>query len=544
MTETKTLVNDLVKILGADNVVTSGDTFTTFATSTMKEQHHPLGILFPEDANAVEKIIRYFNDKNSVSKQSKLKLQVVGSGKNWGYTSSEPGESDTFILCLKKLNKISDYNRTLGTIRIEAGVTQRELFDFLNNENAQHWMDATGSAEHCSVLANSLERGFGHTPAGNHFEFISDFDIILGSGDLVSTGFRQFSSSSQSYHSEGVYKWGVGPYVDGLFSQSNFGVVISATLKLMPAPEQYLPFFVSTKHADKLEVLTDTLRQLREKLVIRSCVHITNLDKALQAAIDEADWPSSRDALDKNERERYTKQYMLSEWTASGALYGSNEEIAVWKKQIKKAFSRESFDVKFISEKQFGVLKKIAPLAAKISGTKIDRTLEKLNSLMKLKRGEPTNDFLKSVHYKVKSLPDDNDYTLLERNAVGLIWLAPTAPATGFHAEALSELVSASLNEFNIESAISITLLSSTAIECIISLIYDRSVEGADSAAELCHNALQQKLLDAGYLTYRFNSFQHRDYNKYYSSSINGYLRRAKQLFDPNSVLCSGRYGL
>ena len=127
---------------------------------------------------------------------------------NWGYTCSEPGETQAFILYLGRLNKISDYDSSLGTVRIQAGVTQKQLYHFLLEKGLIHWMDATGSSIDCSILGNSLERGFGHTPFGNHFEFISDLDIILGNGEAISTGFRQFSSEEHKYHSESVYKWG------------------------------------------------------------------------------------------------------------------------------------------------------------------------------------------------------------------------------------------------------------------------------------------------------------------------------------------------
>ena len=36
-----------------------------------------------------------------------------------------------------------------------------------------------------------------------------------------------------------TYKWGVGPYTDGLFAQSNLGVVVKAGVWLMPAPEKF-----------------------------------------------------------------------------------------------------------------------------------------------------------------------------------------------------------------------------------------------------------------------------------------------------------------
>ena len=197
-----------------------------------------------------------------------------------------------------------------------------------------------------------------------------------------------------------------------------------------------------------------------------------------------------------------------------------------------------------VSEAKFKWLKRIAPKVSQLSGLKVDKTLDKLNSLMKLKRGEPTNDFLKSVHYKLSQLPLDRNFTKLERNKVGLIWLAPTAPATGKNAENLVSIVSEVLEEFDVESAISMTVLTSTAIECVISLLYDRQSDNSDRLAERCHNSLVRRLIESGYLTYRLNSLQHRDYNKYYSSTLIESIKEIKQTLDPNSVITSGRYGL
>lgn len=537
------LVNKIEAIVGKPNVLTHGEMFDEFSTSTMKEQTHPCAVIIPNNKNDVLQIVKLFNDVNSQNDE-KFQLYPISSGKNWGYTCSEAGSDNAFLLYLVNLNNITEYDDTLGTVRIGTGVTQKQLYNFLKEKGLKFWMDATGSSVDCSVLGNSLERGFGHTPAGNHFEFISDLDVVLGNGKAISTGFRQFSDESKRFASEGIYKWGVGPYVDGIFSQSTLGIVTEATLKLIAAPECYLPFFISTQKASNITSLVDRVRELRERQVIKSCVHITNLDKSLQAALDESDWPLSKLSLSDEDRKRHTKAYMLNEWTASGALYGSVEEVEVWKKKIKRTFANGEFKVQFISEAKFKWLKRIAPKVSQLSGLKVDKTLDKLNSLMKLKRGEPTNDFLKSVHYKLSQLPLDRDFTKLERNKVGLVWLAPTAPATGKNAENLVSIVSEVLEKFNIESAISMTVLTSTAIECVISLLYDRQSDNSDRQAERCHEALIKRFIHSGYLTYRFNSFQHRDYDDFYSSTLITSIREIKHTLDPNSVIASGRYGL
>ena len=89
-----------------------------------------------------------------------------------------------------------------------------------------------------SITIEPLERGFGHTPYSDHFAHIGGFQVVLPQGDVLRTGFGQFENAAAT----SVYRWGVGPHFDGLFTQSNLGVIVEATIWLMPAPP-YMQFF-------------------------------------------------------------------------------------------------------------------------------------------------------------------------------------------------------------------------------------------------------------------------------------------------------------
>ena len=43
---------------------------------------------------------------------------------------------------------------------------------------------------------------------------------------MFTPGFGHYEGARATY----VYKWGVGPYLDGLFTQSNFGMCAGAEL--------------------------------------------------------------------------------------------------------------------------------------------------------------------------------------------------------------------------------------------------------------------------------------------------------------------------
>ena len=72
-------------------------------------------------------------------------------------------------------------------------------------------------------------------------------EVVLPSGEVLRTGMGGLPNT-QVWHQ---YKYGFGPLVDGLFSQSNFGIVTRMGIWLMPAPEAYRDGRVNvTKHDD------------------------------------------------------------------------------------------------------------------------------------------------------------------------------------------------------------------------------------------------------------------------------------------------------
>ena len=70
---------------------------------------------------------------------------------------------------------------------------------------------------------------------------IRDLDSVVRSHDLIEdwlvrTGMGAMAAS-KSWH---LYRPGYGPSVDGLFQQSNLGIVVKSGVWLMPTPETYM----------------------------------------------------------------------------------------------------------------------------------------------------------------------------------------------------------------------------------------------------------------------------------------------------------------
>ena len=81
----------------------------------------------------------------------------------------------------------------------------------------------------------------GYTPYGDHFMMQCGMEVVLPNGDVMRTGMGAMSGSTTWQ----LFKYGYGPYVDGMFSQSNFGVVTKMGIWLMPEPPGYRPYMIS-----------------------------------------------------------------------------------------------------------------------------------------------------------------------------------------------------------------------------------------------------------------------------------------------------------
>ena len=81
-------------------------------------------------------------------------------------------------------------------------------------------------------LGNMVDRGVGYTPYGEHFLFSSGMEVVLADGEVLRTGMGSMPGSNTWQ----VFRWGYGPTLDGIFTQSNYGIVTKMGMWLMPAP--------------------------------------------------------------------------------------------------------------------------------------------------------------------------------------------------------------------------------------------------------------------------------------------------------------------
>ncbi|MBL8212527.1 MAG: FAD-binding oxidoreductase, partial [Bryobacterales bacterium] len=259
------------RLLGSEAVLADPAALRRRQTATFPTWSQVPLVLRPQGREQVQECLRIAN-------RFHIPVYPVSSGKNWGYGSGVPA-GDGVLLDLSALNRIVDFNEELAYVTVEPGVTQQQLFEFLRQRNSHLWMDATGASPSCSLIGNAMERGFGHTPYGDHFNYICGLEVVLPTGECIETGFGRYPGAKATK----VYRWGVGPSLDGLFSQSNFGIVTRMTIWLMPAPECFRAFFCRIDSDEALGDVVEAIRPLRLDGTLRSAMHIANDYKVLSA---------------------------------------------------------------------------------------------------------------------------------------------------------------------------------------------------------------------------------------------------------------------
>lgn len=540
------LIEVLIDIVGTNSVITNNEQLALYNKGTFPNKNVNSLVVEPQNNSEIISILKAIHKYNAeqTSSENKTAIYTVSSGKNWGYSAQEPSFNNAILLKLSRIKAIENYDSKQGTVTVSPGVTQHELFSFLQEKGGDFWMDATGASPHCSIVGNTLERGFGHTTYGDHFDNVCNFEIILADGSVINTGFKQFSKNGIQPVASDCYKWGIGPYVDGLFTQSNFGIVTKMTIWLMPKPEHFEAFFISIKDEEKLPQLIDALQPLKLSGVIKSAAHIGNDHKAIQA-LSFYPWKKAKgtvplpDAL----KEQLKKQFMVSSWSVSGAFYGTKAEVKVWKRILKKAVKGVADDVKFVDERTLNLALKMKSVLSLLTPIDFNTNVPFLEKLFRLKQGVPTNFFIPSSYWRKKTPPvlsDDIDPT---KDNVGLLWLAPIAPIDGKHVKIMSDIIHDIQIKYGYEPGLSITLLTERTLDCVISLVYDRDIEGEDEKALACHDELFEILTNKGYFPYRLSSHAHKAYSEI-DSSLLPKLKKIKKVLDEDNILSPNKYGI
>lgn len=206
----------------------------------------------PANVDQVQAVIHIANEY-------RLPIYPISTGKNLGYGGSAPNLSGSVIVDLKRMNRILEVDATRGFALVEPGVSYFDLYNYMRERRIKLWIDCPEPGWG-SVMGNALDRGVGYTGQAyrDHFGAHCGMEIVLPNGELMRTGMGALPGAKTWQD----YRYGFGPYVDGLFSQGNYGIVTKMGIHLMPEPESMVAGVVEAKHYQDIEPLIAVLNRL------------------------------------------------------------------------------------------------------------------------------------------------------------------------------------------------------------------------------------------------------------------------------------------
>jgi 4-cresol dehydrogenase (hydroxylating) len=433
------------------------------------------------------------------------------------------------------MDRILEVDERLAYAVIEPGVTQGQLSAWLEERGLALALDCTGAGPDASVVGNILERGFGHTPYGDRLRTVSGLEIVLADGRVLETGFGHFEGARTAQ----VFPYGVGPALDGLFTQSGMGVVTRMGVWLMPKPEAYQLFVCSVERDEDLGPAVETLRRLRLEGTLRSVSHVGN---DLRLISGGGPLRQQQGPLSREQRLQLRRAAGLGAWTIAGGLYGDAGQVAAARRRVKRALAGRGRKLLFFDERRLAQAERIAGTLGRVGVARsLAPRIASLRSLFELNRGRPSNRFLAGAYWRRRGgLPPEGPSDPAAEGC-GLMWLAPVIPATGEAALELVGLIEPLFNRHGFDAFLTLSTITDRCLGAVFTICYDREDADETARAQACYEAAFDAAVDAGFPPYRVG-LQSMGRLARKSTVFWDVAADLKRALDPDGLIAPGRY--
>jgi len=525
-------LNHCQTLLSAGAVLPA-DQWPPYAASCLAHPCAIAGVVQPTSPDEVITLVK-------LAAASAIPLYPISTGHNWGYGEAHPVRDGSIIVDLARMNRIIAFDADSGLLTVEPGVTQRQLNTFLQQHGHPFLIPVTGAGPDCSLLGNALERGYGITPYADHFSAVMSLEAVLPDGTLYRPMLDLMGGSSVNH----AFKWGLGPYVDGLFTQGNFGIVTQMTLALAPRPERVEAFFLSVKTADDLETAVVAIRQiLRTVGGVTGSINLMNRHRVLAMAEPYPRDRLSPDGLIPNDvLDQLARRHQVTAWTGVGALYGHPRLVAAARPIIKRLLKPIAARLVFLTP---GLVSRLNYWVAKLPIVRhqpIAHTLATLANSLRLFAGQPSEIALPLAYWRSGQRPPAGQPMNPARDGCGLIWYSPLVPLQPAAVRAYTTMVERICREHRIEPLITLTSVSDRCFDSTVPILFDRADPVATEQAHACYHTLFAAGQQLGCVPYRLGVQSMPTLNE--QNAVPELLKRLKQAVDPQGIIAPGRYGL
>ncbi|MBK9029649.1 MAG: FAD-dependent oxidoreductase [Propionivibrio sp.] len=533
------IANELRAVLGTDNVCTSPADLDRYSRCTIPWQSRCAAVVFPGSAEEVSGVVK-------IASRHRIAVWPSSKGRNWGYGTTLAIEDGAIVMILERMNRILEVNEELAYAVIEPGVTYEQFNAYLRSNGFKLWVDCTDGSAQGSVIGNAIERGIGETPYGDHFGNLCGLEVVLPDGDLVHVGGAV--KGLKTWH---THKWGVGPYLEGIFTQSNLGIVTRAGMWLMPQPESYNSFVYEIRDERHLPKVLDSFRQLALTGVVNTKLHMINDFVSMTILTQRINEQVRQDGpLTDADLDALRRKYGISPWNCAGGIYGTRAQVRLQRSLLRKALSPYGRLI-FVSNRLLPYIERVidwswkSPFVRKMTELCARTSLPVLESapyVHKILQGIPTEFFVKHAYYRYRHPRPAKDVHPA-RDRCGLIWFAPILPFTNADVWPYLDACKQRFAEHGFDFYVAMLLMNPRSVVCLMAIIYDKDSDGETAQSQRLYASLLAHMSENQLQQYRAG-LQSWDELFKDAPELQRLNAKIKTALDPNDILAPGHYGV
>ena len=456
-------------------------------------------VVQPTSTEQVQEIMRVANEFG-------VPVWPHSQGRNNGYGGPSPRVRGSIQIGLQRMNRVLEINEELAYAVVEPGVRWMDLYEAIE-AGGHSLMLSVPDIGWGSIIGNAMDSGATYMPYGADFMSPCGMEVVLPDGDLLRTGTGAIPDSP-AWH---VYRRGMGPVLDPLFVQSNYGIVTKMGVWLRPKPKAYVPMTLTAPSDGDLEAVIDTLRRLRLHGILEGVPAIYAPVRAASMAIDGPVIPPR--LLSEEEIEAVAERTGLGRWTVRAAIWGTAEIAESRLAAIRRAWA-DIPGSKVIADNVY----------APEDYPRISQAPEKIQA------GIPTMQLIEQT-------PPE----------LGHIGFSPIVPLTGTHVRRVIEHIRTRLAAVGINYSGGIFLINERSCLAVTGIQFDVNDAERVRAAFDVSKRMVSELGAMGYGEYR----AHLDFmdlaSDQYSFNDHAYRRfvtKIKDAIDPDGILSPGRHGI
>lgn len=210
---------------GLKNILSEGDYFDddahlrAYSYDATREIFAPSCVVFPRDENEVAQILKFCNENL---------IPITPRGAGSGFTGGSLPKNGGVVLALEKhLNKILELDKNNMVVRVQPGVVNRHLQDFVEKEGLFYPPDPA-SMDYSTIGGNVSENAGGMRAAkyGITKDYVLALRAVLPNGSVIRAGKRTIKDVA-GYNIAGIL----------IASEGTLGVITEITLKLLSKPK-------------------------------------------------------------------------------------------------------------------------------------------------------------------------------------------------------------------------------------------------------------------------------------------------------------------